>query len=121
MVNETAVSRELTAPEFRICPHLGLRDDPGTQAAYPRLDHVCARRPSSDLSTEWQTQYCLNGQYQGCPHFQREIKEQPWHGGRFDLQRFGWRWEFVLIGLMMLIGAGATIIGVMLATSPGGS
>lgn len=121
MVNETAVSQELTAPGLCICPHLGLRDDPGTRAAYPRVDHFCARRPASDLTTEWQTQYCLQGQHQSCPLFQLELPEQQHRRIQYVLQRVALHWEFVVIGLMLLIGAGATVIGVMLATSPGGS
>lgn len=119
MLNDTAVSGEPAAPGLCICPHLGLRDDPGTQAAYPRLDHFCARRPASDLSTEWQSQYCLQGQYQSCPHFRSELPEQ--QGGWYDLEHLDRRWGFVLVGLMTLIVAGATVIGVMLATSPAGS
>lgn len=121
MVNETAVSEELTAPGLCICPHLGLRDDPGTQAAYPRVDHFCARQPAGNLSTDWQTQYCLQGQHQSCPHFQHDPPEQQPRGRRYVVQRIALHWEFVVIGLMLLIGAGATVIGVMLATSPGGS
>lgn len=121
MLKETVVSHEQTAPELRICPHLGLRDDPGTQAAYPRLDHFCARRPASDLSVSWQSQYCLQGHFQDCPHFQRGHPEPARLTHRYGLDRYDRRWAILLLGLMALISAGATIIGVMLATNPGGS
>lgn len=121
MLNETVVPQEQTAPELCICPQLGLRDDPGTQAAYPRLDHFCARRPTSDLSLNWQSQYCLQGQYRGCPHFQRGHSEQPGQARQPGLERYGRRWAFLLFGLMALISASAAVIGVMLATNPGGS
>lgn len=64
---EVAAARD--AISEKICPFLGLVNDPATSAAYARVDHRC-RLPGVDPpDLRWQAHYCLVAEHIECPHY----------------------------------------------------
>ena len=53
-----------------MCPHIGLKDDPATSAAYPSVWNYCYRaKPIAIASLDNQRMYCLTAAYTACPLF----------------------------------------------------
>lgn len=54
----------------KVCPHLGLIQDPQTSLAYPSSWNVCFHaRPVAPPNLEHQRLFCQSGQYRDCPVF----------------------------------------------------
>lgn len=53
-----------------MCPHIGLKDDPATSAAYPSVWNYCYRaKPIAIASLDHQRMYCLTAAHTACPLF----------------------------------------------------
>ena len=58
--------------EPKICPYLGLIDDPNTNAAFPYEDHAChrAKRPVK-VALSHQRDFCLTDEHISCPGYEK--------------------------------------------------
>ena len=62
------MSKKSTSP--KICPHLGLTNDPGSHFSYSEAAHRCfATKSPEDISLEHQNEYCLYQTYRSCSRF----------------------------------------------------
>lgn len=98
-------------PGARICPHLGLRDDVTTRAAYPRMDHRCDIGGGDPPAIDWQARYCLLAEHRQCPHFQRAeqaVREPVAEAGAQPRRR--WR-----IAALVFVGIVVMIAGLLIA------
>lgn len=66
---------------LRVCPFLGLPDDPGSHYSFPELGHRChAKTKVIPLDLGYQATFCLGGGYQDCARFQKATRPVPaWH------------------------------------------
>lgn len=99
-----------TEPVSTLCPHLGLRDDPGTAFAYPNLTNTCFKcRPPHTPRLEHQSAACLAAAHTQCPVYQQPAEgaffpaELAWAGSRArQTRRFPlWGWAAVGLGLLL--------------------
>lgn len=59
---------DTTQVKCKICPYLGMRDDPTTAIRYPSDGNYCHREGEpAPIWLEDQAIQCLAGQYEGCP------------------------------------------------------
>jgi len=57
----------------RICPHLGVQEDPQTAFVYPAEGNTCFKaHPAGRVSLEHQKLYCLRSGHTECPVFARQ-------------------------------------------------
>jgi LysM repeat protein len=57
-------------PPAKICPCLGLQDDPETRFSFPAQRNACHRAATpSPLTLAHQASYCLSAEYRHCPVF----------------------------------------------------
>jgi hypothetical protein len=57
----------------KVCPYLGLGEDPGTALAFPSVANYCHHaRPAGPVKREHQHAYCLVAAHVDCPEFKRE-------------------------------------------------
>ena len=57
----------------KVCPYLGLEEDPATHTAYPSLRNFCHRsRPNERVDLSHQKSFCFGRHYQRCPVYQEE-------------------------------------------------
>ena len=63
------MENSVTFPSSPICPHLGMKNDPGTSFRYPTLGNYCFHCKSASVPrVEHQEAYCF-GAYQDCPAY----------------------------------------------------
>ena len=56
--------------EQKICPYLGLRDDPNTNKGYPYEGNICFRaKKPTPVALSQQRGYCLSNEHTACPGY----------------------------------------------------
>src|SRR6266508_1495542 len=63
----------------KICPYLGLKDDPSTALDFPSQGNFCHHAsPVAPVNGTYQQQYCLSAEHTACPLFKAaEPKRMP--------------------------------------------
>jgi LysM repeat protein len=94
--------------QAKVCPYLGLNQDPQTSLAFPSASNLCYHaKPLAAPSAEYQRSFCLNGrQHTRCPVFTRsELAPLPPEisGSGAHQSHFGRSIAIALIGLVVLV------------------
>ena len=59
-------------PANKICPHIGLFNDPKTTSMFPVSDHACYRAsPPAPVALDYQRSCCLTNAHVECPGYQK--------------------------------------------------
>jgi LysM repeat protein len=103
--------------QAKVCPYLGLLQDPQTTLAFPSASNLCHHaKPLASPSTEYQRFFCLNGrQHTQCPVFSRsELAPLPPEisGSRTHKPLMGKPTEMRIL-LPVLIGCVVLIFGII--------
>lgn len=127
----------MTEPEpslWRVCPFLGLPDDPGSHYSFPELAHRChAQTKVAPVELGFQATYCLGGQYEDCLRFRSATAPIPaWHsaasqpranqpatsGGGHVLRTIAGRGLSILVGVLMIALVAGGVIALSSLTNP---
>ena len=66
-------NRENTDRREKVCPYLGLLDDPATALSFPSSHNRCFHaKPALSVKLDFQRNYCLTSKYTNCEEFNRE-------------------------------------------------
>lgn len=85
------------------CPHLGLRDDPGSLAAYPSAHNLCHRcAPPSIPALHHQGSTCLTLNHSTCPAQTSASLPPELVMPASRKQRTKWDFSFVWVGILLL-------------------
>lgn len=110
------------AKSKRICPYLGLTDDPYSRFAYPDSAHRCfAAGQLTTIPLEHQTAFCMSQRYPTCPRF----VDVPVEAGADSTERVAGiypphkrssLWLSALLGVVGLVIGLAVILGLYFAS-----
>jgi hypothetical protein len=102
----------------KVCPDLGMADDPDTHTSYPSKWNYCQHLKSvAGIEFSHQSDYCLSENHQNCPVFLQKTKSSlPFRlRGHIDQnnrrQSFGWKKILIIITLIIIL---SSFIGILL-------